>query len=163
LATAPLNHSRCLQSLHSIPKNKKPTNQCFWRVGLGNLKLDQDLSPKSPIARLVRHTTCATSAWTTPHLATIRHANDTLPDFAPAVNRKSLRRRPQKPIGSCTRFIPHLIRSQRDNESTPAQSNTRSQPGRVSPTFARGIFQQQAPSHRAKSDTRGRRKRKVVT
>jgi len=21
-------------------KNKKPTNQCFWRVGLGNLKLD---------------------------------------------------------------------------------------------------------------------------
>jgi hypothetical protein len=69
-------------------KNKKPTNQCFWRVGLGNLKLIYDLSPKSPIARLVRHTTCATSARTTPHLATIQHTNSTLPDFTAAVNRK---------------------------------------------------------------------------
>jgi hypothetical protein len=69
-------------------KNKKPTDQYFWRVGLGNLKLDYDLSSKSPIARPVRHTTCATSAWTTPHLATIQHTNNTLANFTAAVNCK---------------------------------------------------------------------------
>jgi hypothetical protein len=72
-------------------KNKKPTNQSLWRVGLGNLKLDYDLSSKSPIARQVRHTTRATSAWATPHLATIQHINNTLPDFTRAVNRKRRR------------------------------------------------------------------------
>jgi hypothetical protein len=69
-------------------KNKKPTNQSFWRVGLGNLKLDYDLSSESPIARQVRDTTCATSPWTTPHLATIQHSNNTLANFSAFVNRK---------------------------------------------------------------------------
>src|SRR5580658_2455739 len=55
------------------PQKQKTHQPVFLAGGLGNLKLDYDLSSKSPIARQVRHTTCATSAWTTPHLATIQH------------------------------------------------------------------------------------------
>jgi hypothetical protein len=91
-------------------KNKKPTNQCFWRVGLGNLKLDYDLSSKSPIARLVRHTTCATSAWTTPHLATIQHTTNTLSKFTVTVNGKDGVRAYNQIRSSERRFILHLIR-----------------------------------------------------
>src|SRR5271156_1888825 len=105
-------------------KNKKPTNQCFWRVGLGNLKLIYDLSSKSPIARLVRHTTCATSAWTTPHLATIQHTNNTLPEIGLAVNPK--RRRPclHQIRLIAIRFMLQLIRPSPDNRSAFTQSNT---------------------------------------
>ena len=122
-------------------KNKKPTNQCLWRVGLGNLKLDQDLSPKSPIARPLRHTTCATGAWTTPRLATIQHITSTLPDFTIAVNRKGRHPCLQKPRAICTNL--HTLFNSSENAITnPLQHSPthRSRPSTVHPTFVRGIF-----------------------
>jgi hypothetical protein len=60
----------------------------------------------------VRHTTCATSAWTTPHLATIHHTNDTLPNFAFAVNRKDGTGAHNEIRPSERRFILHFIRAE---------------------------------------------------
>src|SRR5271154_4372348 len=136
-------------------KNKKPTNQCFWRVGLGNLKLIYDLSPKSPIARLVRHTTCATSARTTPHLATIQHTNNTLPEIELAVNPK--RQRPCSHLIRliATRFMLQLIRPSPDIRSAFAQSNT-PHPAQRGPSNVRSWdFIVIATPHWAYSDTPG--------
>ena len=78
-------------------KNKKPTNQCFWRVGLGEPKVGLRLKSQFSYRRVVRGTTCATSAWTTPHLATIRHRNASVPDFPFPVNLKTGRRFGERP------------------------------------------------------------------
>jgi hypothetical protein len=72
----------------------------------------------------MRHTTCATSAWTTPHLATIQHTNNTLPEFAATVNPKRRRACLHQIRGNGLRFILHLIRPEGDNDSASTQSNT---------------------------------------
>lgn len=125
-------------------KSKKPTNQCLWRVGLGNLKLDYDLSSKSPIARPVRHTTCATSAWTTPDLATIHHINNTLPDFPAAVNRKhgacAYTGFPEQELDSISAYFARRPITNPLQHSPTHRSGPSTPIRKITPTFVCGIF-----------------------